>query len=302
MRVARVAWIAGWLLLKLVQGGEGIAQSQVAYPNQNGQRFVWNGVTLMPLYSNGAFPCDRWQVWYFKQGDAHTPGSQWGSEDGKSADEVLKRQQKAVAFDHQYAKFFRVQYPTDPFVHDNFVGPICISEATLAGRPQALKLLEEIGDRADKLQGLIENSRTAMNLVEQEKPGEGNAYLLKDKTPLEEFLTQVHDIPEKLNKTHQLVMSNISVPLIQLEANLSDIDKKLEEAEQLVSKLPKPTPSLRSRSDDRCLLVATSSSKVNCDSAGQCDVRTFKSSCDSAGVYTESDCTWDHRTGQTHCQ
>jgi hypothetical protein len=302
MRVARVAWITGCLLLKLVQGGEGLAQPQVSYPSQDGQSFVWNGVTLMPLYSRGAFPCDRWQVWYFKQGDAHTPGSQWGSEDGKSADEVLKRQQRAVAFDHQYANFFRVQYPTDQFVHDNFLGPICISEAALAGRPQALKLLEEIGDRADKFRGLLENVRTAMTLAERDKPGEGNSYLLKDKTPLEEFLTQVHEIPEKLNKMHQLVMSNISISLIQLEANLTDIDKKLESGEQLLAKLPKSTPGPVHQHDDRCLLVATSSSKINCDSSGQCDVRTVKASCDVAGVYTESDCTWDHRTRQTHCQ
>jgi hypothetical protein len=302
MRILRVVCITGWLLLKLVQGGEGLAQSQVAYPSQDGQRFVWNGATLMPLYSTGAFPCDRWQVWYFKQGDANTPGSQWGSEDGKTADEVLKRQQRAVAFDHEYANFFRVQYPTDQFVHDNFLGPICISEAALAGKPQALKLLGEIGDRADKVRGLLENARKAMSLVERDKPGEGNSYLLKDKTPLEEFLSQVHDIPEKLDKTHQLVMSNISIPLIQLEANLSDIDKKLERAERLLAQLPKSTPRPVHQSDDRCLLVATSSSKINCDSSGQCDVRTVKASCDAAGVYTETYCTWDHRTGQTQCQ
>ncbi len=255
----------------------------------------------MPLYSNGAFPCDRWQVWYFKQGDAHTPGSQWGSEDGKSADEVLKRQQGAVAFDHQYASFFRVNYPTDPFVHDNFLGPICISEASLAGRPQALRLLEEIGDRADKFRGFLEKARTSMSLVERDRPGEGNSYLLNDKTPLEEFLTQIHDIPDKLNKTHQLVMSNISTPLIQLEASLSDIDKKLERAEQLLAKLPKLTPHPVHQHDDRCLLVVSSSSKSNCNSSGQCDVRTVKAFCDAAGVYTETDCTWDHRTGQTSC-
>jgi hypothetical protein len=285
-------------LLPLCCGYAAAAQSSIPYSSHSDQKFIWNGSSLMPLYSNGVFPCDRWEIWYFKQGDAHTPGYQWGADDAKTSDSVLEKQKAAVAFDHQYAKFFGAAYPSDSFVHDNYLGPICISETALSARPNTLKLLDSLGESAGRVDKLIERARSLMQAYEEGKPGEGNAYLWRDRTPVEEYLHQVEELPEKLSKTRELVMEPTSTPLTQIEANLSEIERETSEAEARLPSLPK-LANPPGGGDDICL-TSDAREEINCDSTG-CDIRTIHASCNQAGANTVTTCILNHHTGQSEC-
>jgi hypothetical protein len=272
----------------------GTTAQDIEYPDKPGQQFVWNGTGLMPLFSNGHFPCDHWEVWYFAEGDSKLPGYQWGVDSGKSADVVLARQKAAAAFDRQYAKFFNVHYPTDKFTHDKFLGPICVTETALSSAPAFLDKLSQLGDAADRASNLLGKARTFLDSVESDKPGGGVSYLTGDRSAAEEFLNRVHDIPVKIQKTRQTLMANISSPLEQIDGALAAIRLSLNAAEKDVPTPPKP------RHDFELCLDANSESKMNCDARG-CDTRTVQTLCDAQGASTTRICVLDHNTNASHC-
>jgi hypothetical protein len=293
MRASLITSISIRLCIVLASVSPCSSQSHIDYPNQVDQKFIWNGTTLMPLYSNDSFPCDRWEIWYFKQKDPQIPGTQWGSSDAKSANEALRSQQRAVAFDHQYARFFGAPYPTDSFVHDNFVGPICISEAAFSARPQAIKVLDEIGERAESYAKLIERSREVLAQIEEQKQGQGNSHILKDETPIEEFLHELHEIPERIDHLHSLIMTNTAVPMSQIETALSSLDKDISKIEHSI---PEHSAPFRvGMPDDRCLLIA----KCN----GQnCPANSVEPVCDGSGRYLgDKICAYNSSAGRTEC-
>ena len=253
----------------------------------------------MPLFDTTGIKCDRWQMWYFYDGASKKPGTQWTSSDGKTPEDVEQDQRRAVESDHRYARFFNFDYPPKAS-HENFTGPICITSAAFSAKPKVLVFLNEIGDDADKAVDILKKVDQALDVLDAMGAVEKATIDIK---PIEEYIENCKKVLEKIEKTRAIIMSNIDIPSVQIEADLTEIQQGLDNLKGSENILPQPvhrakTPIFVKPSD--CYFESQGSSQTNCDDSG-CDTVTTNGACDDQGVMTYKTCTANHHTGQTVC-
>jgi hypothetical protein len=280
------------------------AQAPNGYPDDPKQQYIQDRDSLSLRYSDlqlaTHFDCHHWSVWYFAQGEARIEGKQWGVDEANSAEAVLAKQKAGVEFDRLYARFMHVSYPTDKFVHDNYIGPICVLREGMTSTPDVLRGIEAVGAIAAGSENFIKTARTIMEAVENGKTGGGYAYLFADRTPLEEFLKNVSDIPKQLNKTRRILMLGVAAPMNEFVSVMYKLAAEYNSAAKFAATIHPIGPAPRIH-DDRCLLIANRTTPINCDAHNACDLETFTASCDANGVYTEQTCVVDHVTHAKTC-
>jgi hypothetical protein len=263
------------------------------------QMQIWNGSALQPLFNTDGISCDHWEIWYYKPGELHVPGKQWGSSNGETAAEVLKRQMYDMDFDRRYSKFMGLPYPSDDFYHENFLAPICVTPTAMSAKPETMKQLQKLGELTRRINSLVDKARTSLEIIEGGKEDGGE---IKDKTPLEEFLKQVEGLPKKLNKVRDAIMSNVYLPTAQIEGDLSALSQELVSSEARTSILPMPKPrSQVRRFNMACALVGSGSETKNCASDGKCDTIATTVSCNDSGEMIRHTCVTDGQTSKVSC-
>src|SRR6202789_2290496 len=217
--------------------------------------YVWDGSSLRTQMSIELNTCSKWALWYFKRGASQTPGSQWGAEMEKSIEAVLRDQQEAQKGDENWAAVkakYHLNIPDSPLVHDNYLGPICVTKAAFDAKPDAVQAIEDAGELAGRISSLIGQLRTIMNGARAAvKTGYQGYYLQEgEKNQLEEYLDNLQEISEHVHKVQNALMQPLGPTMMQINGQINTITKQLGQAEsnlpaiqKLVSAQPTPTVS-----------------------------------------------------------
>jgi hypothetical protein len=217
------------------------------------QSYVWNGSSLQTVQTTQGLSCSNWALWYFARGASQTPGSQWGAETEKSAGAVLRAQQEAQKTDDTWAATkakYHLNIPDSAQVHDNYLGPICVTKTAFDAKPGALQAIENAGELAGRVSSLIGQLRTILNGANiAAKTGYQGYYLQEgEKTQLEEYLDNVQEISEHVHKLQNALMQRLGPAMMQINGGMNTVTAQLGQAEgnlpairKLVSASSSPT-------------------------------------------------------------
>jgi len=214
--------------------------------------YVWDGSSLRTQMSIERDTCSKWALWYFKRGASQTPGSQWGAETEKSMEAVLRDQQEAQKGDENWAAVkakYHLDIPDSPLVHDNYLGPICVTKAAFDAKPGAVQAIEDASELAGRISSLIGQLRTILNGAQAAvKTGYQGYYLQEgENNQLEEYLNKLQEISEHVHKIQNALMQRLGPTMMQINGEINTITKQLGQAEgnlPAISKLvSSPTPA-----------------------------------------------------------
>jgi hypothetical protein len=207
--------------------------------------YIWNGSTLQPLYTTTGITCDHWAMWYFREGAPQIPGTQWGSESGKSADGVQKAWERSKKDDEAFQREFPNFKSKSRLTYDNAVGPICVSEAAFNTTPEVAQKLGELSEQAARIGAFIRTIRQDINFAEAFGTPRGRIPTYYDKTSVEEFLERIYSLPEKALSLRAHVLNKTMPSMDYVGAQIAALDKEVEAArvrrDLLAKKYPAPT-------------------------------------------------------------
>jgi hypothetical protein len=207
-----------------------------AVPAQAEQSYVWDGSSLRPVQTTQGLACSNWALWYFNRGASQTPGSQWGAEIEKSAGAVLRDQQEAQKGDETWAAVkakYHLNIPDSPQVHDNYLGPICVTKAAFDAKPGAVQAIEDAGELAGRISSLIGQLRTIINGARVAATTGYQGYYLQEgeKNQLEEYLDKLQEISEHVHKLQNELMQRLGPAMMQINGGINTVTAQLGQAE-----------------------------------------------------------------------
>jgi hypothetical protein len=223
-----------------------------AVPAQAEQSYVWDGSSLRPVQTTQGLACSNWALWYFNRGASQTPGSQWGAEIEKSAGAVLRDQQEAQKGDETWAAVkakYHLNIPDSPQVHDNYLGPICVTKTAFDAKPGAVQAIEDAGELAGRISSLIGQLRTIINGARVAATTGYQGYYLQEgeKNQLEEYLDKLQEISEHVHQLQNALMQRLGPAMMQINGGIDTVTAQLGQAEanlpairKLVSAQPAP--------------------------------------------------------------
>jgi hypothetical protein len=207
-----------------------------AGPAQAEQSYVWNGSSLQTVQTTQGLSCSDWALWYFARGASQTPGSQWGAEIEKSAGAVMKAQQEAQKTDDTWAATkakYHLNIPDSAQVHDNYLGPICVTKTAFDAKPGAVQAIENAGELAGRISSLISQVRMVLNGARTAAKTGYQGYYLQEggKNQLEEYLDNVQGIAENVHKVQNALMQRLGPTMMQINGQINTISQQLGQAE-----------------------------------------------------------------------
>lgn len=135
--------------------------------------YTYNGASIRPLFGDPhQESCARWTIWYFRRDAPKVQGAQWGSDTGKSPEEVIAARDQGIkdelAWQAGYLKW-GVKYTLPNFTYLNSFGPICLIKGSIGDVlpddqvDQALDQLEQATARLQKILGTVRKLVEANN-------------------------------------------------------------------------------------------------------------------------------------------
>lgn len=221
-----------------------------SHPNANGLRaarqpYIWNGTTLSRLYGTIGISCDHWAMWYFREGAPQTPGTQWGSDSGKTADEVTGQWQEALKGDAEWKKVWLEHHMTwrpSTQTYDNALGPICVSGAAFNTTPEIAQKLDQLTRMADGAGDMIKTVRESVNLTNAFATPRGKTPVYYDKTSVEEFLDHLSSIPQKIFTLRERILKQATPNMEYVSAQLTLLNNEIsglqKQEDRLIEKFP----------------------------------------------------------------
>lgn len=219
-------------------------------PTSSRQPYIWNGNTLSPLYGTTGIACDHWDMWYFREGASQTPGTQWGSDSGQTADEVVKKWQQALQDDAAWKKAwtdYHMTWKPNTQTWENALGPICVSEAAFSATPETVRKLSNLTDMADQASSMMKTARESINLANALASPRGKTPTYYDRTSVEDFLEHLTALPRRVLSLRARVLHETTPSMDYVSSQIAALDKEVRmlraEEDRLANKYPvSPAP------------------------------------------------------------
>lgn len=234
-RAAFPSALAALAFLVLAVGSAGQGPQYQGYYTQS--LYVWNGSTLMPLYSTQGIACDHWAInlyadtatpplaafWQFDGQGKPAGAFAWGEIDGNSAAEVADKLQRARA-----QVGWALGQGDNPSGYRVTLGPICVVKPAAAAVTTAplLRRVLSLRDQIAPAYALAQQVKDAFDAVAQ-----GSRLYASEDGPVHRYIASLLRVEQQYERLQRLVSGLNAPSLSEVNAQIADITRELAAAQ-----------------------------------------------------------------------
>lgn len=195
--------------------------------------YVWNGSTLMPLYSTQGIACDHWAInlysdsatpplaafWQFDSQGKPRGAFAWGEIDGASAAEVARKLQTA-----RRQVGWALDQGDNPSGYRVTLGPICVvkSAAAAVTSQPALQRVLRLHEQLGRAFALAQQVKDAFDAVAQ-----GSHLYVTEGGPVRNYLASLSRIQQQYQRLQRLTSALASPSLKEITTRIASITGEL---------------------------------------------------------------------------